>query len=119
MFVDSSGPKTPVVQGSNAHTPMIKDDATRFAWVYFLRRRSDATTSFTRFLADCKEERFLLGKVRSDNGGESKGGDFSALCRDRYVRQEYTPPDSPQFNGVVERAVGHAESVAKASIVYS
>ena len=43
--------------------------------------------------------------VRSDNRGQFFGGDFGKLCRKRGIKQEFTPADSPKFNGVAEQAL--------------
>ena len=37
------------------------------------------------------------------------------LCRDRGIKQEFTPPDSPEMNGTAERALGLIESSAMAA----
>lgn len=66
-------------------------------------------------MAHVKEEGYSVGVVRSDNGGELKGGVFGALFRDRGIKQEITTPDSPEFKGVVDRAISLVESVARAA----
>ena len=50
--------------------------------------------------------------VRSDGGGEFRGGNFGDLCRSRSIKQGFTMADSPQLNGVAERALGLIETVA-------
>ena len=40
------------------------------------------------------------------------GGEFGDLCRTRGIKQEFTTADSPQFNGVAERALGLIETAA-------
>ena len=52
--------------------------------------------------------------VRSDGGGEFCGGNFGDLCRSRSIKQQLTTADSPQFNGVAERALGLIETAAMA-----
>ena len=52
--------------------------------------------------------------VRSDGGGEFCGGKFGDLCRSRCIKQEFTTGDSPQINGVAERALGLIETAAMA-----
>ena len=52
--------------------------------------------------------------VRSDGGGEFCGGKFGDLCRSRCNKQEFTTADSPQFNGVAERALDLIETAAMA-----
>ena len=52
--------------------------------------------------------------VRSDGGGEFRGGKFGDLRRSGGIKQEFTTADSPQFNGVAERALGLIETAAVA-----
>ena len=47
-------------------------------------------------------------------GGKFCGGTFGDLCRSRCIKQEFTTADSPQFNGVAERALGLIETTAMA-----
>ena len=53
--------------------------------------------------------------VRSDNVGELFGGDFGELCRKRGIKQEFTPADSPKYNGVAERALALINDAALAA----
>ena len=53
--------------------------------------------------------------VRSDNGREFFGGAFGELCRKRCIKQEFTPADSPKYNGVAERALGLINDAAAAA----
>ena len=52
--------------------------------------------------------------VRSDEGDEFCGGKVGDLCRSRSIKQAFTTADSPQFNGVAERALNLIEMAAMA-----
>jgi transposase InsO family protein len=41
--------------------------------------------------------------LRSDNGGEYVSNKFAVFCRNRGIMQQFTPPYTPQLNGVAER----------------
>ena len=86
----------------------MRDDCTRFTRVYCLRHKSDATNAFESFLAEVRADGTPSATmaVRSDNGREFFGGAFGELCRKRAIEQEFTPADSPKYNGVAERALG-------------
>ena len=43
--------------------------------------------------------------VRTDNGGKFEG-EFQRELDRRSITHEHTPPDTPQYNGVAERALG-------------
>ena len=72
VFVDVSGPKPIPSIGGNNYTCLIRDDFTRMTWVYFLRKKSDATEAFKQFLADVRADGVpsTVEVVRSDGGGE-------------------------------------------------
>ena len=54
--MDLSGPKSiPSLRGRK-YVMTVKDDFTRYAWVYFLERKSDAADAFRKFLADVRED---------------------------------------------------------------
>ena len=53
--------------------------------------------------------------VQSDNGREFFGGAFGELCRKHGIKQEFTPADSPKYNGVAERALGLINDAAVAA----
>ena len=71
---------------------IVKDGFTRYAWVYFLERKSDAADAFRKFLADVREDGVPseVERVKSDNEGKFFGGEFGDLCRQYCVKQEFT-----------------------------
>ena len=108
VFVDISGPKsTHSLLGKN-YAMIVKDDFTRYSWVYFFERRSDAAEAFRKFLADVRAGGVpsAVEIVGSDNRGEFLGGDFGYVCRQYCIKQEFTNAKSPELNGVAERAPG-------------
>ena len=40
--------------------------------------------------------------IRTDNGGEYIGP-FDAHCKEQEIRHQFTPPKTPQLNGIAER----------------
>ena len=108
VFVDLSGHKrTPSLTGAR-YVMLVKDDYCRHAWVYFLKHKSDSGDAFRKFLADARADGVpsKVEIVRSDNGGEFFRGEFGEVCQQYCIKQEFTNADSPQQNGVVERALG-------------
>ena len=83
VFVYLSGPKrTPSLLGKR-YVMLVKDDFSRYAWVYFLKHKSDAADAFRKFLADVRADGVpsKVEIVRSDNGGEFFGGEFGEVCK--------------------------------------
>ena len=52
--------------------------------------------------------------IRSDDASELKGGKFNENCRNHGTKQEFTPANRPQPNGVTERALTLIDKLAKA-----
>ena len=114
--MDLSGPKVVESDGGKRYTLIVRDDYSRYTWVYFMRHKSDAAETFKQFLSDTCADGVpsQVVTVRSDGGGEFCRGRFGDLCRSRCIKQEFTTADSPQFNGVAERALGLIETAAMA-----
>ena len=117
VFVDLSGPMDVQSIRGKRYTFIVRDDSTRFTRVYFLRHKSDAASAFESFLAEVRADGTpsAVMAVRSDNGREFFRGAFGKLCRKRGIKQEFTPADSPKYNGVAERALGLINDVAVAA----
>ncbi|CAN0456548.1 unnamed protein product, partial [Pylaiella littoralis] len=54
--------------------------------------------------------------VHTDNGGEFDG-EFEEVCRELCIKQEESPPHSPQSNGVAERALGLIKDAARSGLI--
>ena len=83
VFVDLSGPKrTPSLLGKK-YVMLVKDDFSRYAWVYFMKHNSDAADAFRKFLANVRADGISskVKIVRSDNGGAFFGGEFGEVCK--------------------------------------
>ena len=116
VFVYLSGPKVVEPLGRKRYTLIVREDFSRCTWVYFMRHKSDTPELFEQFFADTRADGVpsKLVIVRSDGGGEFRGGNFGDLCRSRSIKQEFTTTDSPQFNGVAERALDLIETATMA-----
>ena len=89
---------------------IIKDDCSRKSWLYFLKGKADSDQAFNRFLADVRADGFpsIVQIVRSDNGGgEFFGDNFRTVCDKLLIKQELTPANSPKYNAIADRGVGH------------
>uniref|UniRef100_H3HA27 Integrase catalytic domain-containing protein n=1 Tax=Phytophthora ramorum TaxID=164328 RepID=H3HA27_PHYRM len=101
---DVCGPmQTPTFGGKRYFVTFI-DDKSHFCAVYLLRNKSEVTAKFAEFVAFAETQ---TGKrvqtLRSDNGGEYTSGAIAKFCADRGIVQKFTPPYTPQLNGVAER----------------
>ncbi|CAB1099462.1 unnamed protein product [Ectocarpus sp. CCAP 1310/34] len=107
--------KTRII-GGNWYTLISRDDFSRWTRVFFLKHKSDAAVGFEKFLGDDRTkgvpcEVYIAGT----SGGGKFQGQFAEVCRRHGIKQEFTPPHTPKYNGVAERALGLITDAALAS----
>jgi hypothetical protein len=79
------------------------DDATRRGKAYPMRNKDDALEMLQKFIdEECTPRGLSVSVLRSDNGGEYIGSEFSIWCRSHQLRREYSPPMCQSGNGVSE-----------------
>jgi len=80
------------------------DEATRYAHVGILSRKSDTATFLQHTIAWAETQTGAkLQRMRHDNGGEYLNKHMLDYYRERGVQVEPTPPHTPEANGVAER----------------
>ena len=97
---------------------IIRDNYSRYTWMYFISHKSDATDTFEKIISDLRLKGipFEVVVIRSDDGGEFSEGKCGKLCRERNIKQEFTTAaDSPEYNSVAERELALIESAALAA----
>lgn len=84
---------------------VFKDDFSGWKAVNILKQKSDVADSFINFAALLETETGRRVKtLRSDNGGEYRGGDFLDWLLKSGIRHETSAPHTPQQNRVAERS---------------
>ena len=106
FFVDVGGPMKHSSLGGNSYVVIFVDDCTRFKAVKFVKKQSNTTAALLSLIADyITPQKLSIKCIRTDNGGEFEG-EFQRELDRRSITHEHTPPDTPQYNGVAERALG-------------
>ncbi|CAM9397304.1 unnamed protein product, partial [Ascophyllum nodosum] len=106
FFVDVGGPMKHSSLGGNSYVVIFVDDYTRFKVVKFVKKKSDTTAALLSMVADyITPQKLSIKCIRTDNGGEFEG-EFRRELDRRSITHEHTPPDTPQYSGVAERALG-------------
>ena len=112
FFVDVGGPMKHSSLGGKSYVVIFVDDCTRFKVVKFVKKKSDTTAAFLSLIADyIAPQKLPIECVRTDTGSEFEVELQRELDR-RSVTHEHTPPDTPQYNGVAERALGRLREKA-------
>ena len=109
VFVDLGGKKHVKSAGGKKYPMIIRDDYSRYAWMYFISHKSDKADAFARFLSDLRLEGVPSEAVvvRSDDGGEFSEGNFGKLCRDMNIKQEFHYSRQPRVQWCRRTTIGH------------
>ncbi len=111
---DVCGPVQPVsLHGFNYCISFI-DNYTGYIFVYFIKRKSDATKALQKFLADTSPYGKVevlqntmpegeVKKMRTDGGGEYMGKEFTDVLLKHSIKHETSAPYSSHQNGIAER----------------
>ena len=92
--------------GGNSYVVIFVDDCARFKVVKFVKKKSNTTAALLCRIADyITPQKLSIKCVQTHNGGEFEG-EFQRELDRRSITHEHTPPDTPQCNGVAERALG-------------
>ena len=106
FFIDITGLFHVTSLAGNRYAVLCVDNFTRFKFIRFLRHKSDAAKKLRELVAEhIAPSGIKIGTDRTDGGGEFEG-EFQSLLKELGIKRETTPPPTPQYNGVVERALG-------------
>jgi transposase InsO family protein len=105
LFLDLCGPLPVVSLGGAKYFLTITDDYSKYLVVYCIKTKSEAITKFKEYIALTKNQFGKYPKaLRSDNGGEFKSHEWTDLCTSLGIQRQFTAVQTPQQNGVSERA---------------
>ena len=80
------------------------DDLSRYGYVYLMRHKSDSFEMFKRYRNEVEKQTGKKIKIlRSDRGGEYLSSEFLTYLKENGILSQWTPPMTPQLNGVSER----------------
>lgn len=105
VHTDICGPITPASHNENRYLVTFIDDFSRFVMVYIIKSKDQVFDCFKHYEAKvvalfCDKS---ISKIRCDNGGEYSSNIFKDFCDKKGIQISYTPPYTPQLNGVAER----------------
>ncbi|KAL0427424.1 UNVERIFIED_CONTAM: hypothetical protein Slati_2917200 [Sesamum latifolium] len=104
VHTDVCGPLTVPARGGFSYFITFTDDHSRYGYVYLMRYKSKAFGRFKeyRFKVENQTNRKMKA-LRSDRGGEYLSGEFIDYLKENGILSQWTPPGTPQLNGVAER----------------
>jgi transposase InsO family protein len=104
--------------GGSQYFVSFIDDYTRFSWVTFIARKSEAPTAIKQFVALVENQfQTKIKSFRSDNGGEYIASNLKTFFKDNGIKSQPSPAYSHESNGLAERFNRSITETARAMTV--
>ncbi|KAL8093468.1 hypothetical protein AgCh_035373 [Apium graveolens] len=104
VHTDVCGPMSTQAMGGFSYFITFIDDRSRFEYVYLMKHKSEAFEKFKEYKYEVeKQTKHSIITLRSDRGGEYLNGEFLDYLKENGIVSQWTPPYTPQLNGVSER----------------
>lgn len=104
IYSDLCGPMQTVSPNGKKYILTFIDEFSRYTKVYFLSLKSEVKDKIIEFTELCKTQKGSKPKVfHTDRGGEYVNNDVQNYLKSQGIKYEYTPPRTPQLNGIAER----------------
>ena len=106
---------------------VLVDDHSRFKFVYFLKKKSDAPKAIRKFVSKFNAHASsrsstpvrVVGTYHSDNAGEFLSHEMSDFLDTESIDHTTCPPHVHQLNGVAERAIRSVIELTRANLTAS
>ncbi|GJZ98103.1 retrovirus-related pol polyprotein from transposon TNT 1-94 [Tanacetum coccineum] len=83
---------------------VIVDKYSRYTWVHFLRKKSQAPEMIMSFIRMVENQNDVKVKqIRIDNGTEFRNHKLESFCDEKGISQNFSFPYTPEQNGVAKR----------------
>ncbi|KAL0405490.1 UNVERIFIED_CONTAM: hypothetical protein Slati_3862900 [Sesamum latifolium] len=104
VHTDICGPLSILTRGGFSYFITFTDDHSRYGYVYLMRYKSEAFGRFKEYRFEVENQtNRKIKALRSDRGGEYLSGEFINYLKENGILSQWTPPRTPQLNGVAER----------------
>ncbi|GJW46329.1 retrovirus-related pol polyprotein from transposon TNT 1-94 [Tanacetum coccineum] len=104
LHMDLFGPVSPMSINHEKYTLVIVDEYSRYTWVFFLRKKSQAPEMIMSFIRMVENQNDVKVKqIRTDNGTEFRNHELESFCDEKGISQNFSSPYTPKQNGVADR----------------
>ncbi|GJX46791.1 retrovirus-related pol polyprotein from transposon TNT 1-94 [Tanacetum coccineum] len=104
LHMDLFGPITRTSINHEKYTLVIVDEYSRYTWVYFLKKKSQAPETIMSFIKRVENQNDIKVKqLRTYNGTEFRNSTLVNFCNEKRISQNFSSPYTPEQNGVAER----------------
>ena len=101
LCLDTSGPFNKTINGSRYWIKLVDEYSTK-SWDKFAKAKSDVPKFAEETITEILAKNVQVQYLRCDNAGEHLTT-LVEFCKKKGIKMEYTAPNTPQQNGVVER----------------
>ncbi|GKB13495.1 retrovirus-related pol polyprotein from transposon TNT 1-94 [Tanacetum coccineum] len=86
------------------YTLVIVDEYSRYTWVYFLKKKSQAAEMIMSFVKMVENQNDVkVNQIRTNNGTEFRNSKLESFCDEKIISYNFSSPFTPEQNGVAER----------------
>ncbi|KAL0446375.1 UNVERIFIED_CONTAM: hypothetical protein Slati_1765400 [Sesamum latifolium] len=104
VHTDVCGPLRISARGGFSYVITFTDDHSRYGYAYLMRYKSEAFGRFKEYRLEVENQtNRKIKALQSDRGGEYLSGEFIDYLKENGILSQWTPPGTPQLNGVAER----------------
>ena len=104
IHTDVCGPISTQARNGFSYFLTFTDDHSRYGHVYLLKYKSEVFEKFKEYKSEVENQLGQSIKIlRSDRGGEYLSQEFQDYLKENVILSQWTPPYTPQLNGVFER----------------
>jgi hypothetical protein len=104
VHTDVCGPMSTTAKGGYSYFITFTDDLSRYGYVYLMKYKSESFEKFKEYRNEVeKQTGKSIKTLRSDRGGEYLSNEFTDYLKENGILSQWTPPHTPQLNGVSER----------------
>ena len=114
LYIDLMGPTKVQILGGKKYILVVVDDFTRYTWVILLRDKAEASEKMIHLCKKLQVEKgTVIARIRSDCGREFENTKLATFCNEQGTHQEFSSPNTPQQNGIVERKNRVVQEIAR------
>ncbi|GKE48443.1 retrovirus-related pol polyprotein from transposon TNT 1-94 [Tanacetum coccineum] len=104
LHMDLFGPVSPMSINHKKYTLVIVDEYSRYIWVHFLKKKSQAPEVIMSFIRMVENQNDVKVKqIRTDNRTEFRNHELESFYDEKEISQNFSSPCTPKQNGVAER----------------
>ena len=82
--------------GGKRYIMFVVDDFSRYSWVEFLRKKSEACEKIERLCKKLQNEKgFPIVKIKIDHRKEFENAKFEAFCNEHGIKKEFSALKTP------------------------